>query len=257
MKMKIVHLVATCQGFGDGILLNPMHEKTLEGLRTGVYEQVQKDRPVQDVANDRLPIRNIDGVDHIGVPSTYLFAACNVAGRKVKVGKTNLATASTSMLPSIFFIKDRFLSFGPVDQVKWEVDQRRGCLPKDGTAVCLVRPLIPEWSFTVRIDIDEMVIKHEHALKVMEYAGRYAGLGDYRPGKKGPHGMFTVTKWIVNGQEFDLDKWNSVDPEPAADEPEDTGGEGGEGKGEGDLVEAGAGGGNGTGRPRATRPRKS
>ena len=239
MRMKIRYVVATCQAFSP-ILFNPMTGPTLKGLRTGIHPQNPKDREPSDIAKDRLPLWTdpSDGIEYIGAPTSYLFAALNGAGREVKQGKSKLATAKSSKVPSVIWIDDQFLKFGPSSDVAWIVDERRGVIPKDQIAVCLVRPMIHNWGFTTHLRFDEVFVSTETVLKLVEYAGRFMGLGDYRPDKKGPYGQFIVTKFVVDDVEFDLDKWNS-EPEPEIEELAEAIGEPVEGDVGEELVGAG------------------
>lgn len=64
---------------------------------------------------------------------------------------------------------------------------------KVGTARLMrYRPRLNDWSLQVEIYYDEKMIEHAQILNAAENAGRYIGLGDYRPEKGGPFGRFSV-----------------------------------------------------------------
>jgi len=58
-----------------------------------------------------------------------------------------------------------------------------------------VRPRFDDWSASGSIVVMDEQITIEVLAEVLEYAGRYKGLGDWRPGGKtpGPYGTFTAT----------------------------------------------------------------
>lgn len=72
----------------------------------------------------------------------------------------------------------------------WHVDTRSVIIQR--SRVLRRRPCFPDWSleFQVRI-LDEEAIAPEMAHEILEYAGRYIGIGDYRP----RYGLFEVTEW--------------------------------------------------------------
>lgn len=54
------------------------------------------------------------------------------------------------------------------------------------------RPIFAEWSLTVPISFDPYIIERDQIASAMTEAGKYIGLGDYRPNKGGPFGRFSV-----------------------------------------------------------------
>jgi hypothetical protein len=54
------------------------------------------------------------------------------------------------------------------------------------------RPRLVDWSLTVDIIIDELMVERAQVITAADNAGRYIGLGDYRPARGGPFGRFTV-----------------------------------------------------------------
>lgn len=58
-----------------------------------------------------------------------------------------------------------------------------------------VRPRFDNWACTGSIVVWDDQITEDVLRDILEYAGRYKGLGDWRPGGKtpGPHGMFEAT----------------------------------------------------------------
>ena len=199
------------------MLQNPMTERTLDELESGVRTSLRKDRPREDVVREKVIVNN----GYLGVPAEYLLACLIEAGRKVKNGKFNISTATSSTLPGFLSIRDEFLPFTHIEnngsfdwlethkesgypegitEVPWIADRRRGVLDSGGkkVAVPIVRPKFPAgWTIKATIDIDEGEngCSPDTAKKLFEVAGRSIGLGDFRPAKRGPFGRALVSSW--------------------------------------------------------------
>ena len=203
-QSKVVLIEVYCEG-KKPYLMNPATEALLESLRTGVHPPLQKDRPRDDVAKEK--IYREEG--KIGIPSANLFACLVEAGRDVVLkSRTKISTAKTTQLPAFFEIDQLFLPFGvegdeDYDSEKvWKTDMRRGKLPKDGTMVAIVRPRFDKWGITVRFTVDTGIINADKIRELFDRAGRSVGLGDFRPSCRGPFGTFAVKRWaVLEGQE--------------------------------------------------------
>jgi len=76
---------------------------------------------------------------------------------------------------------------------KYEVDARPVVIQK--ARIVRYRPRFDKWEldFTLRLHDDQLpteVIK-----EILDYAGLYVGIGDFRPGKGGKFGKFMVTRF--------------------------------------------------------------
>jgi hypothetical protein len=180
-----------------GLLMNPMTGDLLDEL-AGIKSRSasDKDLPLEERAIRRI-IRAGEQPDGlIGIPVTYLLSALIYAGRFVKNGKDKVSTATTTTLYEFLDIQDDFFPF--VNQeVPMIVDKRRGVLNNAGksVAVAIIRPLFREWEILLNFTIDTAVISEMVVMKIFDVAGTKAGLGDFRPQKKGPFGRFTITDW--------------------------------------------------------------
>lgn len=188
----MIRVQATLSSIGNGILMNPMTDEVLEELRTGVRKAPAKDRPADDVAAERV-IRDAEG--NPGIPAEYLFSCLVEAGRHVKNSKKQISTTTSSLVPAILAIEEPFLPF--TEHSDWVTDRRRGCLPKDKTAVCLVRPKFERWQCQVTFEIEDAVAEESTVKELLRIAGSFIGLADFRPACRGPFGRFKVTDWVV------------------------------------------------------------
>lgn len=197
---KPMVIEAMCVGVTP-MLMNPKGKSILEELRTGVRRQIKKDRPADDVAKERVIRADGDG-SAIGIPTQYLLSALTTAGEYVDFkGKKRFSTKITSLVGATIVIEESFLPFigNNGGDIPWVTDMRGGRLPKDGTAVCLVRPLIPayEWGFKVRLVVDASNVSESKAHELLDKAGQFIGIGDFRPSCRGNHGQFRVVEWNV------------------------------------------------------------
>jgi hypothetical protein len=61
------------------------------------------------------------------------------------------------------------------------------------------RPKIDNWACELQFEYDPDLNEPHLIEAVLSHAGKYPGIGDYRVGKKGPFGRFTVK--LLNGKD--------------------------------------------------------
>ena len=201
---------------GNGMLQNPMSDETLEELiGTKTKKAVVKDRPLKEIAHSRV-LRENGETGKPGIKLEYITACLVTAGRNVKIGKKQISTAETTTVFAFLDFKGAtFFPFEPVDKTKftkedleklhpegWIMDMRRGVLNGVGkkSAVGIVRPLFKHWQIKLRVEINQSAVDgaDESIVKqLFESAGTMVGLGDFRPSKRGPFGMFEIADWQV------------------------------------------------------------
>lgn len=211
----VVRVHITLKSKGNGMLQNPMSDDTLDEL-IGVKSKAakEKDIPLVDIAASRV-LKNDKGKP--GIKIEYLTACLAEAGRHVKNGKKQISTAgSTSIFGFLDFQGATFLPFEPVDLKKfteterefvhpkegWLVDKRRGVLNNAGksVAVGIVRPLFKHWELKLQVEVNtsaEDGCNIDIVKQLFSAAGTRVGLGDFRPAKKGPFGMFSVAEFEI------------------------------------------------------------
>jgi hypothetical protein len=197
MENGKVRVHVTLESIGNGMLMNPMTQKTLEELQTGVRGTVDKTIPAKNIAESRV-IKDPEG-GKIGIPIEYLLGCLVEAGRSVKNGKKQISTANTTTIFSFLdFGEQTFLPFK--NHTEMVVDRRKGNLNNAGktTAVCIIRPKFEKWSIKLEAIITtegDFAAKEDVVKKLFEAAGSQVGLGDFRPAKRGPFGRFKVSEW--------------------------------------------------------------
>jgi hypothetical protein len=84
------------------------------------------------------------------------------------------------------------------DDDEWEMYVKRVVVQRAG--ILRSRPLVRDWAFEAEFEYDEDMIDPFLISTIVNQAGKYPGLLDYRPGKKGPFGRYKVVS--VNGEPF-------------------------------------------------------
>lgn len=190
-------VLVTCMGISP-MLMNPATPELLMQIRSKTTPPRRTDWSVEEEAATRLCHGDDYGAPgQIGIPAVNLFSALVKAGRKHKMGRTQISTATSTTLPSFLSIEDEFLVLKGDDVANsWEPDVRRGTNPNGGELVVLVRPKFRNWEFDATILYDELKANEDLVKNLFETAGSSLGLGDFRPGKGGPFGRFAVAAWV-------------------------------------------------------------
>ncbi|MAF13389.1 MAG: hypothetical protein CMI53_00645 [Parcubacteria group bacterium] len=205
-QIKTETIEVTIKG-SSPLLMNPLTDATLEGLRTGVHPPVKKDGPASDVARTRVyraqnfvPVKEGD-LGPVVMPSVNFLACLVEAGRSVKNGKKQISTASTTTLYSFLEILEPEFPLTDLQEENtqdgegWITDCRRGVLAQNNIAVCIVRPRFDIWSFRYTMTIDLGEIDEGKVAELITTAGKKVGLCDFRPAKRGHFGRFAITDW--------------------------------------------------------------
>jgi hypothetical protein len=172
------------------ILMNRFHEAAEVAVGSGSRPVYQGDKgsPREQAQKKAY----LDEKGFLYMPGTNIFAAIINAGIFHKVGKKQLTTQKTSLIPAGCIVEDLTCSFRTKD---WEVDSRSVVNPSTQGRMMCHRPRVDNWSLSFVLNIDTSVFDPKLIRAVVDDAGKKIGLGDFRPQRKGPFGRFVVTKW--------------------------------------------------------------
>lgn len=193
----------------SALLMDAMSDEDIESaLIRGIRKPPDRDSPLEEMAKRKM-YRGPNG--EIILPASMYFACLRNAGRKVKVGKSNISTAKTTELPSILTIEEEyFILFDPetgkpLTEVDMKTDLRRCMMDNAGkkTAVGNVRPRFDRWAFKATLSVDYSGMEglmEAHIRKLVEIAGNRIGVGSWRPTCNGPMGRFRIETFeVANG----------------------------------------------------------
>lgn len=124
-------------------------------------------------------------------PSTHIYGALIEAGKHKKVVGKGKATYSKIVGYAVqidpFEIKHEIQ--------KWEIFSILAVNPNTKGRNLLHRPILKSWKLNFNISFEEDEIAPSIMKELFEIAGKVAGIGDWRPAKKGPYGKFQVVSW--------------------------------------------------------------
>jgi len=111
------------------------------------------------------------------------------AGKAFKKGKSNLSKPSGSFL---MVLPDAI----PHINQEWVKDRRAVVIPSTKGRVMRNRAKFEDWTLDFEIKcLDDDELDKTTIQNLLEHSGKYVGIGDYRPQKKGMFGTFSVTNF--------------------------------------------------------------
>lgn len=127
----------------------------------------------------------------IYTPSTHLRGALINASKQFKIKGKSRSTYSKLVGSSIEINPDTI-----VHKIqKWNDFSVSAVNPNTRGRVLVSRPKMDKWSLDFTLTFPENDIPIEVMKNILDYAGQYVGIGDWRPDKKGKYGKFMVTRF--------------------------------------------------------------
>lgn len=123
-------------------------------------------------------------------PATHIERALIEAGKKIKMkgsGKANYSKYFGSMISIEEF---EIVHKNP----KYEIHKTLVVIPSTKGRVMRYRPMFRDWALTFHINFEDE-ISPPVVKEALEIAGKYVGIGDWRPEKKGKFGKFQVVSF--------------------------------------------------------------
>jgi hypothetical protein len=189
MAMQIVRM--RISGNGSILMNNPvsMRSQTPGLKRAGKQIPDPKDEATSKLyalPNGQLYIK----------ADSFREAGLLAAGEVRDSSRKGRATMTRRFAASVFLSKDTLplerKNGKPITAAEkdWEIDIRRVVVQKNG--ILRARPKISDWCCDLEFEFDDESIDPDVILQIMQMAGKYPGILDYRVGKKGPFGRFTA-----------------------------------------------------------------
>lgn len=166
------------------LLFNRFRDTAIEGKskkRTGVMEDSE--------IVDKLYTDN-DG--QILLPSVYIKNSITESAKKFKIpgqkGATYSKTVGSSVDVMPFYIKLK-------SDEKFEAFRISTVNPMTKGRMMVTRPKFNKWSAAFEIILNDSQVDVSVMNEILEQAGKYVGIGDWRPEKKGMFGKFMITSF--------------------------------------------------------------
>lgn len=156
----------------------------------GFDEQWVEKKAATDYEKEALKKIYADAEGNIYQPGTHIERAMIEAGKKIKMkgaGKSNYSKFMGSM---VSIEHEEVLH----QNTNYEIHKALVVIPTTKGRIMRYRPVFKKWALVFNIlaedEIPSAVIK-----ECLEIAGKYVGIGDWRPEKKGKFGKFQVTEF--------------------------------------------------------------
>jgi len=156
----------------------------------GFDEQWVQKKASTDWEKEGLKKLYIDSEGTIYQPATHIDRALIEAGKKIKVKGQGKATYS-KLFGSMVAVEE----FEIVHKIQdYEIHKSLVVIPSTKGRVMRYRPMFKKWVLEFHLEAEEE-IPADAIKEALEIAGKYVGIGDWRPEKKGKFGKFQVTKF--------------------------------------------------------------
>ncbi len=142
----------------------------------------------EDWEKEALKKLYIDADQVIYQPNTHIERLLIEAGKKLKMKGAGKATYSKVMGSMISVTPDAI----PHQIPKYEIHKSLVVIPSTKGRIARYRPMFKEWKLSFSVEAEEE-ISGQVIKEALEIGGKYSGLGDWRPEKKGKFGKFQVT----------------------------------------------------------------
>jgi len=126
------------------------------------------------------------------MPSDHVLGALINAGNYMKAKVGNSRKSMANIVAAMFSVSPEKIAIPAFD----EVDKRSAVNRNIKGRIIVIRPKWNEWQITFTLDIDDDTLTNETILSLLNYAGRYVGLGSFRPEHRGHFGRFSVVKFV-------------------------------------------------------------
>ncbi len=127
------------------------------------------------------------------LPGEHIKGALINAGAMVKSKVGNARKSMKNIVAGMFFVDEEKL---PLPQ-EYEIDKRSVVNQNIKGRVISIRPKWPEWSAEFTLSVDNDTITTETVTEIIENAGKYIGIGSFRPQCNGMFGRFELQSIAV------------------------------------------------------------
>jgi hypothetical protein len=129
----------------------------------------------------------------VQLPAVYLKNAITESAKQFKIVGKNKATYS-KIVGSSVEIQPFYID---LDAGKYEIFRISVRNPMTNGRMMRERPRFDKWLATFEIILNDNQIDVSVMNEILEHAGKYVGIGDWRPEKKGMFGKFMITSYKV------------------------------------------------------------
>jgi hypothetical protein len=148
------------------------------------------------------PREEAERVAYKAPDGTYYFSSLAIIGSMCQAGTNHKQKGSRKSLRFVVPCAIRLttdtiiMRNGDGKPAKsFEVDARPITIPATKGRIMRYRPRFNDWSAAFEFNLNEKLLGVDDAHLLLNEAGEQIGIGDFRPEKRGPFGIFRVTKF--------------------------------------------------------------
>jgi len=193
MEMEMHFVDVTIKGISPLLMHRFTEEATIaveDSPHKGRARFDRKTATPREIAQHHAYINEADG--HLVLPIANLTAAIMDAGSFFKIGKKQVTTQKSSLVPAGLWLQGAYCDLGTSE---FEVDSRRIVNANNNNPAISHRPRLDEWSCQFTLEHDISMFDDTLARALVDTAGKRIGVGSYRPQRRGTFGRFVVDKW--------------------------------------------------------------
>lgn len=128
------------------------------------------------------------------LPSDHLRGSFITAGAYVKGKVGNTTKSMKNIVAAMFFVNPDEILMPDYDAI----DKRSAVNRNVKARVITIRPKWTNWKAKFKLMVDNDTMTDETVRKILEYAGRYVGIGSFRPTNNGQFGRFEIEDFKLN-----------------------------------------------------------
>lgn len=161
-----------------------MHSPNSLGKKSGRGERI----PEPEDEAERALYKDEKG--HVVVPALNILATMKASSKEYKVPGKGKKTFMNYIFAGLQVNPTNIPLRGVNgEDPEWEIDIRPVVVQK--ARIMRARPKFNEWALEFEVEILDAIIRPENIREFLESAGKYTGIGDFRP----LFGLFEVTKY--------------------------------------------------------------
>jgi hypothetical protein len=199
VDMKHIDVVITGE---SPLICNNFYDEAAIAATEGTRPAAVGHRGTPRQQAEKRLYKGIDG--RLIIPQPNVYRNIIDGGQFFKVGKSKVTTTKSSMIPSLLEVygHENPAEIPIISKEGWRVDTRAVRIPGGGR-ILIHRPMFDDWRLEFGIGLDLDIMTEEFLRQIFDAAGRRVGLGDFRPGCKGPFGRWVVAHWEECSDEGD------------------------------------------------------
>lgn len=132
------------------------------------------------------------------IPSAHIKGAMIYGGKFVKSKVGSSTRSMGNIVAAMFYVISP--NGGPREELpltpqEYQIDKRSAVNKNVKARVITVRPKWQDWKTSFTLLIDNDTITEETIRSILEYTGRYVGIGSFRPTNSGEFGRFEIEQF--------------------------------------------------------------